>query len=249
MLQRIGFWLRGGDTQPTSHHEKIISALGGFVGILLVYWISARVLDLHGVTLVVGSMAASVVLLFAVPHGGLSQPWAVVGGHLLSAAVGVSCASWLADPLLAAALAVALAIGVMHYLHCMHPPGGATALAAVVGGPQLQGLGYGFLLEPVLVNVVVILTVAVLFNYPFVWRRYPLRLASSRTEPPPLPHAGEKCLIAHSDLVYALSELDSYIDVSEDDLLHIYALAVRHAATPDHPGVSPLAAGRAPVAL
>jgi hypothetical protein len=45
-------------------------------------------------------------------------------------------------------------------------------------------------------------------------------------------HEGEKDMIAHSDLVYALSQLDSFIDVSEEDLVRIYTLAVHH--THDH---------------
>lgn len=220
------------DDHPASHREKLLSALGSFIGILLVVWVSAGVLDLHGTALMVGSMGASAVLLFAVPHGSLSRPWPLLGGHLLSAAVGVTCAKWLADPLLAAPLAVALSIALMYYLRCLHPPGGATALVAVVGGPPIQALGYGFLLEPILVNVLVLLATAVLFNYPFPWRRYPRALFPATQPAPAANLGGEELVIAHSDLVYALSELDSYIDVSEEDLLQIYALAVRHAVEP-----------------
>lgn len=225
-------WLGEGDDHPASHREKLVSALGGFIGMALVFWVSGRVLDPHGATLVVASMGASAVLLFAVPHGSLSQPWPLLGGHLLSAAVGVTCVQWLDNPLLAAPLAVALSIVAMYYLRCLHPPGGATALIAVVGGPQIHALGYGFLLEPVLVNVVVLLAAAVLVNYAFPWRRYPLLLLRAHETPELACPLGEKCVIAHSDLVYALSELDSYIDVSEEDLLQIYALAVRHAVDP-----------------
>ncbi|WP_303906585.1 HPP family protein [Thiohalomonas denitrificans] len=226
-------WINSSDTHPTTHREKVISAVGGFVGILMVFWVSSRILDLQGAALMVASMGASAVLLFAVPHGSLSQPWPLIGGNLLSAAVGVTCASWIANPLLAGPLAVAIAIVVMYYLRCIHPPGGATALVAVVGGPQVHALGYGYLLEPVLVNVLVIWAVAVLVNYPFAWRRYPLSLNPIRQSLPPVPVcSGEKCVIAHSDLVYALSELDSFIDVSEEDLLRIYTSAMRHAIEP-----------------
>jgi hypothetical protein len=153
----------------------------------------------------------------------------VLGGHLASALVGVSCARLIPDTLLAAAVAVALAIGVMHYLRCIHPPGGATALSAVVGGAGVHELGYQFVLTPVLFNVLVIFTVAVLFNYPFAWRRYPAQLKKS----PARVIAVHKPPISHEDLVYALSEVDSFIDVSEQDLLAIYELATHRSQQGD----------------
>lgn len=213
-----------------SHGEKWISAAGGFIGILAVLWISRSVLDHTGAAMLIASMGASSVLLFAVPHGALSQPWALLGGNLISAFIGVSCARHIGDPYLAAALAVGLAIGAMYYLRCLHPPGGATALVAVLGGESVQQLGYGFLLTPVLENALVLLAVAVLVNLPFRWRRYPVGFARPATEAGEA--AAEKAMIAHSDLVYALSQLDSFIDVSEQDLIRIYTLAVHHSHEP-----------------
>ncbi|NTV95904.1 MAG: hypothetical protein HGA75_10905, partial [Thiobacillus sp.] len=157
-----------------------------------------------------------------------AQPWSVLGGHMVSALIGVTCAQFIHDPLTAAALAVALAVGAMYYLGCLHPPGGASALAAVVGGESLRALGYAYLVTPLLLNLAILLSVAILFNAPFAHRRYPLRRVP-RALPSGVP---EKTLIAHSDLVYALSEIDSFIDVSEDDLLRIYRLATRHAFEP-----------------
>jgi hypothetical protein len=170
-------------------------------------------------------MGASAVLLFAVPHGPLSQPWPLVGGHLVSALVGVSCAKLIPHGAIGAAAAVSLAIGAMHYLRCIHPPGGATALTAVVGGSGVQALGYKFLLTPVLLNVVVILSVAVAFNAPFAWRRYPAYLKRMRK----VEQQAAKGPISHENLVYALSEVDSFIDVSEQDLLVIYDLATQRS--------------------
>lgn len=213
-----------------SHGEKWISAIGGFIGILAVLWISSAVLDHHGAAMVIASMGASAVLLFAVPHGALSQPWPVVGGNLISGFIGVTCAQHIADPYVAGAIAVGLAIGAMYYLRCLHPPGGATALVAVLGGESVTQLGYDFLVTPVLENALVIVTVAVVVNLPFRWRRYPVGLAQPDTEIEPV--AEEKAMIAHSDLVYALSQLDSFIDISEQDLIRIYTLAVHHSHTP-----------------
>lgn len=235
------FWsqLLAYDPHPASHTEKLISTTGGFAGILLVLVVSSQVLDFHGATLVVASMGASAVLLFATPHSPLSQPWSLIGGHLISALIGITCAKLVANPLYAGAIAVALSIGAMHYLRCLHPPGGATALVAVLGGEQVRALGYGFLITPVLINVLIILTVAIAANYPFRWRRYPewlsvpLEVPSVELEEKLSEVHAEKCMIAHSDLVYALSEIDSFIDVTEEDLLKIYHLAIiRHTHPP-----------------
>ncbi len=222
-----GNWtdLLGIELSPVSHVERIASTIGGFLGIFAILEISTHFVGNEASTLIVASMGASAVLVFAVPHGPLSQPWPVVGGHLLSALIGVSCYLLVPDTIVAAALSVSLAIGAMHYLRCIHPPGGATALSAVVGGQGVHELGYMFVLTPVMLNVLVILAVAVLFNYPFSWRRYPafLKKAGQKDAAPVIAS------IAHEDLVYALSEVDSFVDVSEQDLINIYDLATRRS--------------------
>lgn len=169
--------LLGLQAHKTGHLEKLLAAVGGFFGILVVLLISRHYLGLEGAAWIAASMGASAVLVFAVPHGPLSQPWPLLGGHVLSAFVGVSCAWLIPDPMIAAASAVALAILVMQYLRCIHPPGGATALAAVVGGDGIQALGFQYVITPVLVNVLMLILIGVLFNYPFHWRRYPTALA------------------------------------------------------------------------
>jgi CBS-domain-containing membrane protein len=213
-----------------SEREHWISAAGGLLGILAVLWVGHVWLGGHGGVLAIASMGASAVLLFAAPHGALSQPWPVFGGHLVSALVGVTCARWLGhEPMLAASLAVALSIAAMYSLRCLHPPGGATALYAVLGGETVHALGYGYLFSPVLLNVVVLLAVAVVFNYPFVWRRYP-QCWHRRSQP--VAASAEVSMIPHSNLVYALSQIDTFVDVSEADLQRIYALALAGAPQP-----------------
>jgi len=167
----------------TGHMEKWVAGAGGLTGILGVMLISQAYLGLSGSAGLVASMGASAVLLFAVPHGPLSQPWAVFGGHLVSATIGVACARLNADPVIASALAVALAISAMYYLRCIHPPGGATALTAVAGGNAVHALGFHYVLTPVLLNVLVILLIALLFNLPFAWRRYPAVWARKQHSP------------------------------------------------------------------
>jgi len=233
-----------------SEREHWISAAGGLVGILAVLWVSHALLGNHVGTLAVASMGASAVLLFAAPHGPLSQPWPVVGGHLISAVVGVTCAQWIAEPMLGASLAVAVSIGLMYWLRCLHPPGGATALFAVMGGESIHALGYGYLLVPVLLNVTVLLIVAVLFNFPFAWRRYPQawwrETVEAKAAIEALPIDAAERMIPHSDLVYALSQIDTFIDVSEEDLQRIYALAMGHAHVPHHAPVNHMEAQPGP---
>jgi CBS domain-containing membrane protein len=233
LMARWRQWL-GDDPHPASHGEKLISALGAFLGISGVLMISHGILGVQGTALIVTSMGASAVLLFAAPHSALSQPWPVMGGHMLSSTIGITCALLIHDTLAAAAVAVSLSIAVMYYLRCLHPPGGAAALAVVMGGAAVHKLGYAYLVTPLLLNVLVLLTVAMLFNAPFPHRRYPLWIA--RLGPAHYhPEVGEKSMIAHSDLVYALSQIDSFIDVTEEDLLRIYHLATRHAHMPATP--------------
>lgn len=222
----IGFW--GVSSNATGHVEKLISGIGGFIGIILTMWISHHYLGVQGAALLVASMGASAVLLFAVPHGALSQPWALLGGHIFSALIGVTCAQLIANPLIAAPLAVAVAIIAMHYLRCTHPPGGATAITAVIGGEQVHALGYQFVLTPVLVNVLIMLLAAIAVNYAFPWRRYPARF-KLRARKPEARNIVATSQLMHNDFEYALRELGTYVDVSEADLSKIYQLAVKHA--------------------
>jgi CBS-domain-containing membrane protein len=111
----------------------------------------------------------------------------------------------------------------MYYARCLHPPGGATALAAVIGGPNIHALGYEYILTPIAINTVTILLVALLFNALFRWRRYPSFLIPKASG---LDSAHKAYApVDHASFVYALSQMDTFIDVTEDDLLKIYQLA------------------------
>ncbi|MBD9482741.1 HPP family protein [Pseudomonas sp. PDM14] len=215
--------LLGWGKDATSHLEKYLATLGALIGIGLIYAVTHWLLPSEAALWVVASMGASAVLLFVVPHGALSQPWAVIGGHGLSAAVGVACQMLLPDSPFTPALAVALAILVMQYARCIHPPGGATALSAVIGGQAVHDLGFAFVLSPVLLNAAVMLLVAVLFNCLFPWRRYPAALAR---QPAPISNPGG---LSPEDFYHALRQVDSYIDIRFDDLLEIVQLAQQHA--------------------
>ncbi len=214
-----------------SSAEKLASTLGGFVGIFLISAISFYFTGASGAALIVPSMGASAVLVFAVPHGKLSQPWALCGGQLSSAAVGVTCFYLVPDIFIASGLAVGLAIGVMHILRCIHPPGGATALVAVVGSAQIHALGYGYVITPVLLNTLVILVTAVVFNSFFPWRRYPVSMMRFAD----VPSFDEKKSARFIDKQYierALADIDLVVDLNAEDLQRLFALTLEHAETP-----------------
>ncbi|WP_432695466.1 HPP family protein [Marinobacterium sp. YM272] len=225
----VGALLGLGDN-TTSHTEKLISGLGAMLSIILVYYISHWYLETHSGALMVASMGATAVLLFAVPHGALSQPWAVLVGHLVSGAIGVSCQLLLPDHPLTPALAVGLAVAAMHYLRCIHPPGGATALTAVVGGEAVHALGFTYLLTPVLLNLVCMLSVAFMFNGLFHWRRYPAVLARRAVNAGVPVRDRHSSMLTHEDLAAAMEKLNSYVDITSEELAQLFDLAVEHAA-------------------
>ncbi len=212
----------GVEIDEVSWKEKLISAVGGLVAILGVIAVSEQVVGLEGAEMLIGSMGASAVLLFAVPHGPLSQPWAALAGHLVSAVIGVTCAKLISSTELAAACAVALAIGAMHVCRCIHPPGGATAITAVIGGSAITEMGYAFVWHPVMLNALTIALVAVLFNAMFPWRRYPAHLVRRRRIAAATVAGSD--VPSHDEILAALRSLDSFIDVSEDDLVHLFRI-------------------------
>jgi len=212
--------------------EILASTLGGFIGISLISWVSYHFTGASGAALIVPSMGASAVLVFAVPHGRLSQPWALVGGQLSSAFVGVACFMLIPNMFIAAGLSVGLAIGVMHVLRCIHPPGGATALVAVVGGAQIHALGFEYVLTPVLLNTVIILVTAIIFNSFFPWRRYPT--STMRFSDAPIKEQQRSSRFIDKEYIErALADIDLVVDLNADDLQKIFALTLEHAETPN----------------
>ncbi|MGD2118343.1 MAG: HPP family protein [Chromatiales bacterium] len=221
----------GLEANVTNHAEKWISGAGGLCGILGVAYVTQQFVPVGDAGWIVASMGASAVLLYAVPHGPLSQPWSLVGGHLVSAIVGVTSAKLIPDVSLAAGVGVGLAITAMYYLRCIHPPGGATALYAVAGSESLHELGYMYVLTPVMLNTMVILAVAIGFNYLFAWRRYPASLArpaEALLKPESNVDEEIQTQLTRSDLEYALQSLNRTIDISSKDLQAIFHLAERH---------------------
>lgn len=215
----------------TPIREKIYSSLASFVAILiLVVLVHYFSVSTSFSLLVLASMGASTFLLFVVPHSPMSQPWPVIGGHLLSAAIGVACARWIHSPAFATATAIAISIFAMHWLHCLHPPSASTAMIAVLGGPEVHVIGWQFCYEVVAINVGIMVLLSLVINNLIPGRRYPL-LHSHH------PHHAEFSKVDHApyaelnedDFKWALGHVDGVIDVSAEDLVDLYEFAIEHA--------------------
>lgn len=173
--------------------------------------------------LLIAPMGASSVLLFAVPSSPLAQPWSIIGGNLVAALVGVTAARLVADPVLAASLACGIAIAIMLALRCLHPPSGAVALTAVLGGPVISATGYGFALVPVLLNSALLLGCALAFNA-LMGRPYPAAAPAAAT-PRTTANGPARLGFSEADLDAALRQYDRLLDVSRTDLEQVLRLA------------------------
>lgn len=194
--------------------EQLRSGLGALIGILITaviaYFFIGAVANLP---LLAAPLGASAVLLFGVPASPLAQPWALMCGNLIGAVVGVSCAHLIAMPLLAAAVAVAVTVLLMFSLRCVHPPSGAVAITAVLGGSTIHALGYGFVLYPVGINSLALLASAIAYHR-LTGHCYPHR-AAIRT-PPPGQEATE--MFTRTDLDAILRRRTEILDVDVGDL-------------------------------
>lgn len=170
----------GGATKSlprASSSEIAWSWVGGFLGILAVALINYKMLAGTDLVMVIGSFGASAVLIYGSIKSPLAQPRNLLGGHIISAVIGVAAYHLLyAHIWLAASVAVATAIAAMHATRTLHPPGGATALIAAIGSPKIHALGYLYAVVPVGVGAAIMLVVALLVNnipkngrYPQFW--------------------------------------------------------------------------------
>ncbi|MBA4789730.1 MAG: HPP family protein [Rhizobiales bacterium] len=209
---------------PVAPVDWVRSGLGALFGLAVTGFVTRLALGPSAaVPLLIAPMGASSVLLFAVPSSPLAQPWSLMGGNLVAALVGVTAARLIPDPLLAAALAGGIAIAIMLALRCLHPPSGAVALTAVLGGPAVEALGYGFVLVPVLLNSALLLAGALAFNA-LMGRPYPAHPATP-IRPSSEPGAIARLGFAPEDLDAALRQYDRLLDVSRDDLEQVLRLA------------------------
>lgn len=211
--------------------ERMVACLGALVGITLTGLICGLVFGQGpDIPLIVAPMGASAVLLFAVPASPLAQPWSIIGGNTISAFMGVLAARFIPDPVVAIGVGVSLAIAAMSLTHCLHPPGGAAALTALIGGPAVTSAGFLFPLFPVCVNSVILVTLGVAFhkisrrNYPHAPVYSPVNTHGTADLPAPM-----RVGFQHEDVDAALAELHETLDIDRADLDRLLRQVELHA--------------------
>lgn len=207
-----------------SRTEQIRASVGALLGILLTGAIGSWTIGVNiALPLLIAPMGASAVLLFAVPASPLAQPWSILGGNLVAALCGVTAARFIDQPLIAASAAIGAAIAFMIPLRCVHPPSGAVALTAVIGGPAVAALGYRFVLSPVLLNSVVIVIVAIIYNNA-TRREYPQRRAVAKASTHGTSDAAPTRRLSFSaaDIDAVIKRYDGVLDISRDDMESLF---------------------------
>ena len=217
--------------------DRLIACTGALIGIAVTGILCEIALgrDPH-LPLLAAPIGASAVLLFAIPASPLAQPWSIIGGNTLSALVGYLVAQVIADPVIAAGAAVALAIAVMSFTRCLHPPGGAAALTTAIGGPAVASWGLLFPFVPVGLNSCILVALGLLFHrlsrlhsYPHVPAPQPVNTHGTADLPPPL-----RVGFRHEDVDAALAKLHETFDIDRDDLEQILAEVELHAIARAH---------------
>ncbi|WP_273727606.1 HPP family protein [Brucella gallinifaecis] len=200
--------------------DRLIACFGALLGIGLTGFITALLLGQSmALPIIVAPIGASAVLIFAVPASPLAQPWSIIGGNVISALVGITIAKFVDHQVLAIGLSVGLAIAAMSFGRCLHPPGGAAALTAVIGGPAVTGLGYQFAFIPVGLNSIMLVVLGIAFHkltrrkYPHLPAAAPLNTHKTSDLPAPL-----RVGFNSDDVNKALQTVDETFDIDPSDL-------------------------------
>ncbi len=203
-----------------SLRERLVACVGALVGIALTGLISGWMVGQGPhIPMIVAPMGASAVLLFAVPASPLAQPWSIIGGNTLSALIGVTAAHLIPDPVAAIGVGVSVAIAVMSLTRCLHPPGGAAALTALIGGPAITSSGFLFPFVPVGLNSLILVGLGIVFHrlarrqYPHVPAAAPANPHATADLPAPM-----RVGFHDEDIDAALLTLNETLDIDRTDL-------------------------------
>ncbi|WP_431320390.1 HPP family protein [Rhizobium sp. YTU87027] len=220
--------------------ERMFACLGALIAIALTGMVCGYFFGQSShLPLIVAPMGASAVLLFAVPASPLAQPWSIIGGNTISAMMGILAAHFIHEPIIAIGVGVSLAIGAMSFTRCLHPPGGAAALTAVLGGPAVTSWGLLFPFVPVALNSCILVALGILFhklgrrNYPHV--AVPAPVNTHQTIDPP---SAVRIGFREEDVDAALAKFEETFDIDRGDLSRLLRQVEVEAAVRSHGTVS-----------
>lgn len=202
------------------------AAIGMALGTLFSVWLCAQVFGMPVALHLIGPLGASAVLLFAVSSGALAQPWSILGGYLCAAVMALAVAHVLGRTLGSACLAAGMALVLMCWLRCLHPPAGALALTLVLADPASVALDW-YELGPVMLTAASLLLSALAYNN-LTRTRYP----KGPSEAPallPATAASDSLAITAQDLKLALAEMEEFFDVTPEDLEQLIHASEAHA--------------------
>ena len=167
LLIRYLVKMRGGERAPsgTNFADAATGAFGGLVCLLLLVGLT----NYTDTPWLMASMGGSCVLVFVVWNAPLSQPRNIIGGHLISAFIGLLFYSLFGSGMLSITLGVGLSIFCMAILGIIHPPAGANPIIIIMGG-----YSWSYLVTPVLIGAVIIVVIGLLINNLRATRKYPV---------------------------------------------------------------------------
>jgi CBS domain-containing membrane protein len=236
ILEWIGKFIP--DLPQLGHQERLRACLGTGLGIFFTAFISISVSTPQvGQIWLLAPIGASAIILFTLPTSPLAQPWSIIGGNLICALVGITCSRLIEGPLLCLSTAIFVALALMFVLRCIHPPSGAVALLTILGGDPVKDMGYMFILNPLGLNTLLLITCAIIYNkatgqnYPHSNHRHFFNRALNST----LPTATTLGITAE-DLSAALDQSDQLIDVDLGDLENLF-LRTEHIALSRRVGI------------
>lgn len=220
-------WVTNG--LPTmSAAQQWRSTLGALLGV------GACGLLLHAMPLhshwLIAPVGASVVILFVQPHSPVAQPRSVIISYFFATLIGLLCVSVVPNIVLAAAIGVAVTVWLMIRFNCIHPPGGALVLLIVMGGAGTLAQ-MSLTASLVAFNVFFLILFTWLINTWLLGRPYPYSVTAEEVQTHhtrdavPMLRGG----LDHTDLASAVTALNTFVDMQEDELVKLYNLAVDHA--------------------
>ena len=133
----------------------VLAGLGAALAIFVLASVHAH----FGWAVLIPPFGSSCALIFAHPESPFARPFNVIGGHLISSALGLLTLATCGNGPAAMGIGVGLAIAGMMATQTMHPPAGGDPLIVIATAAPVT-----FLVTPILVGTVAIVLIGVVYR-------------------------------------------------------------------------------------